>query len=264
MSQLQDSVMKWSSRPQDDRRRRVRDNQRRHRERTRSHVTHLETRLAETEIQLREALLTIKHLTSELDRYRKPASTDRPDETTVRNVSLPLKPPSPEAQCRPKVHILLEPEPPNDVVDGLGYESNSGGGDEDTARSIVSERPVSIAEPSATPRATEKDCSHRDLASSTKSPLLGAAYSREVGTGCGCDVVADEEACRDMDPPQAGESTTRCRDAYRLIMDRNYSGWDHDALRRWLGPGFRGPVSAGDGCRVENMLLFALLDRITS
>ena len=83
-------------------------------------------------------------------------------------------------------------------------------------------------------------------------------------TCCQSTLAADEAACCDMEPPDAGESTTQCRDAYRLIKERNFSGWDNDAVRRWLAPGYRGPIAPDGGCRVENMLLFALLDRLTS
>lgn len=73
-----------------------------------------------------------------------------------------------------------------------------------------------------------------------------------------------EQGCFDMPPPSPGKSTTRCQDAYVIIAQQNYRWLDISAIRRWLEPGFRGPIVEGDGCRVETDLLFALLDFISS
>lgn len=65
-------------------------------------------------------------------------------------------------------------------------------------------------------------------------------------------------------PPTTAESTTRCRDAYRIIVEQNYADVDQATISQWLQPGFRAPITSGDGCRVENKLLFALLDFVSS
>ncbi|KJZ77335.1 hypothetical protein HIM_03059 [Hirsutella minnesotensis 3608] len=264
MNQLPTGMMKWSSRPADDKRRRERDNQRRHRERVRSHVAQLEARLAETELQLRQALLAIHHLTLELNRARLPVSTSQLDCTSAAaRCPSSLPPPSPAQTCSPS-QAPSKPESPDDAVISHRPDYSECDGGEYLLQSTTDEsRPQTAARCTASYEAKERN-SRDDFSSSEESPLLAITSNSDPKASCGCDIAADEEACRNMPPPEAGESTTRCRDAYRLIMERNYSGWDNGRLHRWLGPGFRGPVVAGDGCRVENMLLFTVLDRITS
>jgi hypothetical protein len=79
------------------------------------------------------------------------------------------------------------------------------------------------------------------------------------------DAIAEtgELVCCDLLPLGPGDSTTRCRDAYIMIAQQNYRGLEVSAIRGWLGPGFRGAIIKGDGCRVGTDLLFALLDFIS-
>lgn len=74
----------------------------------------------------------------------------------------------------------------------------------------------------------------------------------------------DEQGSACLQPPDPEESTTRCRDAYRLIADLNYQGLESSTLHKWLQPGFRSASAKDDSCRVENKLLFALLDYVSS
>ncbi|KPM34829.1 hypothetical protein AK830_g11746 [Neonectria ditissima] len=92
------------------------------------------------------------------------------------------------------------------------------------------------------------------------TPLLGCASSTTTTETWS----VDEESCCDLNPPGPEESTTRCRDAYKIIAEQNYAGLDAFTLREWLQPGFRGASAKDDGCRVENGLLFSLLDHISS
>jgi hypothetical protein len=66
-----------------------------------------------------------------------------------------------------------------------------------------------------------------------------------------------------LEPPQPGESTTRCSAAYTIIEQQNFRRLDSSAIDAWLREGFRQATSKEDGCRVENCSLFALLDFIS-
>jgi hypothetical protein len=82
--------------------------------------------------------------------------------------------------------------------------------------------------------------------------------SSDDGTG------VREEDYRHLQPPGPTESTTRCRDAYKIIAQQNFAQLDLSTVHIWLEPGFRGPPIEDDGCRVENQILFALLDYVNS
>jgi hypothetical protein len=60
------------------------------------------------------------------------------------------------------------------------------------------------------------------------------------------------------------ESTTRYRDAFRIIAEQNYACLEFSTVCGWLQSGFRQASAEEDGCRVKNNLLFALLDYISS
>lgn len=64
-------------------------------------------------------------------------------------------------------------------------------------------------------------------------------------------------------PPVLDESTTLCSMAYVLIAQQNFRGLDTSTLRNWLESGFRRGRSQNEGCRVQNLLLFNLLDFIS-
>ncbi|KAJ5157298.1 uncharacterized protein N7482_008398 [Penicillium canariense] len=58
-------------------------------------------------------------------------------------------------------------------------------------------------------------------------------------------------------------NTTLCAMAEELISQYNTSGIDIDEIRQRLWAGFRAN-STGDGCRVENQVLFQVLDEISN
>lgn len=67
-----------------------------------------------------------------------------------------------------------------------------------------------------------------------------------------------------LPPPPKGKSTTICREAFVIIEQQNYKGMDAADIKQWLEPGFFGCSSEGEGCRVDNSLLFQLLDFMSS
>lgn len=67
-----------------------------------------------------------------------------------------------------------------------------------------------------------------------------------------------------LPPPPAGKSTSLCREAYITIAQHNHKGLDDAFIKRWLESGFHGSLHRGEGCRVDNGLLFRLLDSMIS
>ncbi|OJD25610.1 hypothetical protein ACJ73_03021 [Blastomyces percursus] len=61
----------------------------------------------------------------------------------------------------------------------------------------------------------------------------------------------------------ADESTTPCTQAFLFISQQNFKGIDASVIERWLCRGFRQATDPREGCRVENNLLFQLLDFIS-
>lgn len=74
----------------------------------------------------------------------------------------------------------------------------------------------------------------------------------------------EEDVCARLPPPPQDKSTTLCREAYIIIEQQNHRGIDEKALRSWLEPGFHGRIRPNEGCRVDNGILFELLDFISS
>ncbi|OJD17414.1 hypothetical protein AJ78_02486 [Emergomyces pasteurianus Ep9510] len=62
---------------------------------------------------------------------------------------------------------------------------------------------------------------------------------------------------------QSDESTTPCSQAFVFISQQNFRGIDASVIERWLSRGFRQAIDPREGCRVENNLLFQLLDFIS-
>lgn len=103
-----------------------------------------------------------------------------------------------------------------------------------------------------------KGCNNKgNLSDGGQGPLLG----------CATDIQAlntEQEDESSMKPQVAGESTTSCKEAFRILAEQNYASLDTPAMRSWLEPGFRRGLSVGEGCRVSNTLLFTLLSYVSS
>lgn len=76
----------------------------------------------------------------------------------------------------------------------------------------------------------------------------------------GATDVSDGE---DLPAPGAGESTTGCRAAFRILEQQSMDPLDIGAVEQFLRPGYRRALRRGDGCRVDSHLFFGLLDKIT-
>ncbi|OAX85529.1 hypothetical protein ACJ72_00067 [Emergomyces africanus] len=62
---------------------------------------------------------------------------------------------------------------------------------------------------------------------------------------------------------QSDESTTPCSQAFVFISQQNFRGIDASMIEKWLSRGFRQATDPREGCRVENSILFQLLDFIS-
>ncbi|KAK0615685.1 Glyoxalase/Bleomycin resistance protein/Dihydroxybiphenyl dioxygenase [Bombardia bombarda] len=129
-------------------------------------------------------------------------------------------------------------------------------------------------------------------------PQCGPGFSQERGHGRDCpgepeahrpedglhqvDIIRDDTAenrplpssgiekegikdvsndCAFLPPPQPGESTMTCREAFSIIKERIMPEFDLDQAREWLKPGFRRATCPGTGCRVQTHILFSFSSR---
>jgi hypothetical protein len=70
--------------------------------------------------------------------------------------------------------------------------------------------------------------------------------------------------CSTRPPPAPSESTTLCAQAFVMISQVNYRNVDAVQVRAWLGQGYRRAGREGEGCSVENSVLWRVLDYISS
>ncbi|SPO04113.1 uncharacterized protein DNG_06796 [Cephalotrichum gorgonifer] len=251
-------ISKWSVKPADHKAVRIRNNQRRHRERVKNHTATLEARLEETQLQLEKALARVAELTEELRLAKAliPVETISPmalnRSGTAGVICVARKDESAfiaEADC-----------PPTQEADGLFAVRNS-------PSCVLNKGDKSLLQPELP---TQKTIHTDGELPRLFSPVLSSPPAEQditpQGLAVGYDevVAGGEQDYDSLPPPNPDESTTRCRDAFTIIMMQNYSGLDLSAIRRRLQPGFRGSSASGDGCRVDNKLLFALLDAISN
>ncbi|KAH8647326.1 hypothetical protein BX600DRAFT_152853 [Xylariales sp. PMI_506] len=252
------TVMKWSSKPPDYKAARVRDNQRRHRQRVKSHIAILETRLAETQSQLQQALARVDILTRELANARPAAPAG----------SVPGRLQS-EFIDQGATRILSSQKLPFYTSRDFAQSQRRNSETSITQLDDIT-NPTTISHQSIVVSSLvgETSCFGAGETSEVHPFKSSCALVSEDKTGASVVVPDDDdddeaEYCN-LQPPRPHESTTRCRDAYKMITEQNFAGLEHSVLREWLQPGFRGALREGDGCRVDNKLLFALLDYISS
>lgn len=244
-------LSKWSAKPADHKAARLRINQRRHRQRVKDHIAELESRLAETQLQLSQALARINELSEKLQQAR-----------TGRD-SMPLE------TTKALSDILL-------TNNGANEQSISGNWlQADIIRQFQKELTDDfegrLVQHGVDGRHQQTSQSNSSLElTGYPSPIVAAGVNMEPMQASvleyGGEAYADMQDhmyCK-LPPPGPGESTTRCRDAYLIIIQQNHKGLNDSNIRGWLEPGFRGPMCEGDGCRIETGLLFALLDFISS
>ncbi|RJE19027.1 hypothetical protein PHISCL_08640 [Aspergillus sclerotialis] len=96
----------------------------------------------------------------------------------------------------------------------------------------------------------------------------GAAHDvKELRQPRQCQSVCDCPSTYDEDQWPADEdvlNTTLCAIADELISQYNTRGVDRAEIQRKLWDGFRKGLNTGEGCRVQNQLLFQVLDEISN
>ncbi|KAH7026733.1 uncharacterized protein B0I36DRAFT_161498 [Microdochium trichocladiopsis] len=236
------AVLRWSSKPPADRASRVRENQRRCRQRAKDRVADLESRLASTQQQLQQALIKIEQLTTELDRARGRGADGAPAGVDDRAEAPGCL--GGAETMNYSAHRSLEPEMgvdlPSQQAPPRGRPSSSSLGPCKTGPRRDDTPTTQHEATSVRPR--PRSISPMDFASAIK---LGASPE-----------------CHYYPMLKEGESTMSCGDAYKIILEQNYSGLDERAMLKWLRPGFRGPGASDEGCRVQSSILFACLDRL--
>ena len=270
---------------------RVRNNQRRHRERRREYITSLEQKLEETEGLLAQAKAKIAALKAELESWK--CRIDRTEEhfdSSTLMLDIAGYPPvlslgerqstEAEKQQGPRVDEVLErstlapysvtasatalvttavgqdlsvPTPPNTHFSVTDSSTPLTVPSPKLSSFPLTVRPERVLDyvPSACPPPC---CSLVDEPSTTAFAASSAPGSQ--------DLTFLPAACSTYSPSD-GESTTLCSQAYVLITQQNFRGLNAHTIRSWLDQGFRRAKGQGEGCRVENSLLFGLLDFIS-
>ncbi len=224
---------KFSCKPPGHDAARQRDNQRRHRARVKGRIADLEASLSSTQSRLDDALRRIESLTAELQRLQHAASprpATRP--TPVQTPAQPQPTPSPEpTTC-----------------------CERDGSDEAERDSIAENMPPPF---DASPQAGS--LSTREPWSISPPPPANLPERSLLSYG----LEDPDNDCALLPPPNIGESTIPCREAYSIIKNRSSPEFDLSTATEWLKPGFRRAVVPGTGCRVQTHMLFAFVDYIT-
>jgi hypothetical protein len=245
---------------------RVRNNQRRHRERRRHYIASLEQKAQETESLLEKARAEVADLRAEMRRCK---CTRREEDAQYASKWERLN--IDEKGGKPR---YLDEHP----LPATRYNSSNA-----LSATALQTNTVTIRfqENRETQESNDygndipsKDLSSKVLASSP-SPLLDSSPCCDYDTSSPAAEVtalsinssydgfpASPANCNNY-PPVLDESTTLCSKAYALIAQQNFRGLDTSTLRNWLESGFRRGKSQNEGCRVQNPLLFSLLDFIS-
>lgn len=278
---------------------RVRNNQRRHRERRREYIASLEQKLQETEGLLAQAEADVAALKAEFERwkYRKNGTEEYFDGSTgstlmLDNVGNPpvlslveRQPTEAEQQQGSRVDDIRETSllaPYSEFASETALVTTAVTPDvsapiqttihfsitdlstlsivpspkpSSTSVTVHPERPLDYV-PSAFP---PRCCSLVDEPSTTA--FAGTAVHSSSAPESQ-DLTLLPSACNTYPSSDVG-STTLCSQAYILIAQQNFRGLNAYTIRSWLDQGFRRAKGQDQGCRVENNLLFGLLDFIS-
>ena len=95
--------------------------------------------------------------------------------------------------------------------------------------------------------------------SESRTLLQGTELQRPArDTVCGCEAMASWPSNEDV------LNTTLCAIADELITQYNTRGVDMEEIRRKLWAGFSKGLTTEEGCRVQNHILFQVLDEISN
>ncbi|OCL10114.1 hypothetical protein AOQ84DRAFT_431016 [Glonium stellatum] len=263
---------------------RVRNNQRRHRERRREYIASLEQKLQETERLLAQATAELATSKLELQRWRDGAI----NETPYRNQE-------------PSYDIVLD-DALSSITGDFAANANSDpverfiGTQETLCDALLLDS--SPTTPIITPSISERplltnilpSASGRSLAWNFSQSQHSLNHVPPCYAPSCCELVEDSSilviseditqpesdpelrkillppapSFYSVSPPSNTESTTLCSQAFVLISQQNFRGVDAHTIRGWLYQGFRQAKNENEGCRVDNKLLFGLLDFISS
>lgn len=227
---------------------RVRENQRRHRARVKDQVATLEEKLAEKEALLAKAEERIVELTAALE-FERSRTTERQTESTSDSSLEEIEETIPAEHIQlAEIQLQQSPTSIDDEYAPAGKRPCEG------RCPWVYLATVGTADSQPSPSSSVRDTneSPNDIITLTGS----SSYTETVELAT--------KKCLDLDPPRFGESTTLCITAYNLIDQQNFRGLATSTVYQWLRQGFRSGHDRTDGCRVENSILFSLLDFVSS
>ncbi|KAM7214082.1 hypothetical protein V8F06_010521 [Rhypophila decipiens] len=230
------AIHKFSTKPPGYEAARQRENQRRHRARVKSRITDLEAKLDATEARLDEALRRIEELTAEMQRLQ--SHTTQIPSLQIEQIGASV---SPTSSCERGCNSCAPVEADDSSQERLGSSSN--------VTLFVSPQDLAPTKP--------PELSKNITPVTETTPQEYNGKEQEIGDNPNDDCVT-------LPPPNPGESTIRCREAYSMLKDRIMPEFDPEIVTEWLKPGFRRAVCPGDGCRVQTHVLYAFVDHITS
>ncbi|KAJ5106628.1 hypothetical protein N7456_003303 [Penicillium angulare] len=106
-------------------------------------------------------------------------------------------------------------------------------------------------------------CSERISASEVRLPEVKSSSQIQIPNPSLCECFPDQQVENSCSPDGDVLNTTLCSIAEDLVRQYNARGIDTDEIRQRLWAGFkRGQV--GEGCRVQNNILFQVLDDISN
>lgn len=235
---------------------RVRNNQRRHRERRRQYVATLEQKVQETERLLVQATADIAALEAELrnrtcDRCRLHKHKDG----EVSGSMPPCRAVTPET--------LSQASQTDDSADACPISTATPNALAATFNPLDQYPATSVVQ---APHSCCKRCGYNARCSSpcsievdfaTTKPSTQSPVFKNIGAQL---LPAPSQSLESVH----SESTTLCTDAFFLLEQHNFRGLSPHEITVWLFRGFRPAKNDGEGCRVENQLLFELLDFVSS
>lgn len=261
---------------------RVRNNQRRHRERRREYIASLEQKLQETERLLAQATAELASSKLELEKWRNGVIKQQPHENQEPSHHI-----VPEDDLSTAGDITANTdlgmiEKPIDVQEKL---SDTALLDYSTTSLTTPSTPELPLYTNILPHAPSRPSAwmllqHQDPLD--HAPLCYLPSCCELVEDSSVPSISEDNAQPESDPelrkillpptpsfgniypPSNTESTTLCSQAFVLISQQNFREVDAYTIRSWLYEGFRQARNENEGCRVDNILLFGLLDFISS
>ncbi|KAL2014711.1 hypothetical protein VTN00DRAFT_2236 [Thermoascus crustaceus] len=251
-----------------DRLARVRENQRKSRARRQEYIQELEQQLAVYKAQAHqkdiEHRISIQKLEAENAKLRhllsslgvQPSSVDEylqghSNPVVTQKVAIPALPrPEPplKAACRKRKSPRSSSVPLKESTSE--YQPDA---DYLVAESTGSEQLITN---NSSATELDQDKSHPMLAESNTSSGNEAV--------CGCLSNNEEKEEESWPANESALNTTLCAIAGELIHQYNTRGLDLTEIRNKLRVGFRRGMSTGEGCRVQNQVLFEVLNEISS